>query len=128
VKKFILSISLKGTLRLKDLSQTFASAKKDSIRNCINRFSYLLNEAKFCEDELFGDAAEKALREFKKRSKKIKLFLGRPLILADPTYYYKRSRGRMRGMQYISYVKPPQKKGKPKKGYTDIFTAIALKI
>lgn len=86
-----------------------------------------MNEAKFCEDELFGDAAEKALRKFKKRSKKIKLFLGRPLILADPTYYYKRSGGRMRGMQYISYVKPPQKKGKPKKGYTDIFTAIALK-
>ncbi|MEA1965121.1 MAG: hypothetical protein U9O41_08400 [Candidatus Aerophobetes bacterium] len=73
LKEFILSISLKGALRLKDLSQTFASVKEDSIRNCINRFSYLLNEAKFSEDELFSDVTEKALRELKKRSKKIKL-------------------------------------------------------
>jgi len=127
LKEFILSISLKGTLRLKDLSQTFALVKKDSIRNCINRFSYLLNEAKFSEDELFSDVTEKALRELKKTSKGIKLFFGRPLILADPTYYYKRSRGKKRGMQYISFVKPPEKKGKPKRGYTDIWTAIALK-
>ena len=48
-------------------------------------------------------------------------------MIVDSTYYYKRSRGRKKGMEHISKVKPPKKGAKPKPGYTDVFSSVVLK-
>ena len=59
----------------------------------MDRLSYLLKEAKFDEEKLFQNAVCKALKDLK-RLKKIKLFFERPLLIVDPIFYYKRSRGK----------------------------------
>ena len=51
----------------------------------MDRLSYLLKEAKFDEEKLFQNAVCKALKNLKK-SKKIKLFFGRSLVIVDPTF------------------------------------------
>jgi len=126
IKDFILGIIVKGTTRLKDICEFEVKIKKGHAKRHIDRLSYFLKEAKFDEEKLFQDAVCKALKDLKK-SKKIKLFFERPLVIVDPTFYYKRSRGRKCGMEYISLVKPEEKKGRPKKGYTDIWAALAIK-
>jgi len=126
IKDFILGIIVKGTTRLKDICEFEVKIKKGCAKRHMDRLSYLLKEAKFDEEKLFQNAVCKALKDLKK-SKKIKLFFERPLLIVDPTFYYKRSRGRKCGMEYISLVKPEEKKGRPKKGYTDVWAALAIK-
>ena len=126
IKEFTIGLSIKGVLRLKDISWVCVQAKGGFIKSYINRFSYLLNEARFDAHRLFSDSARKALGDLLKE-KKIKLLSGKVVLVVDPTYYYKRSRGRKKGMEHISRVKPPKKGAGPKPGYTDIFSSIVLK-
>ena len=126
IKDFIFGIMIEGTTRLKEICEFETRLKKGHAKRHRDRFSYFLKEAKFDEEKLFSDAVDTALKDLKK-SKKIKSFFKRPLLIIDPTFYYKRSRGRKCGMEYVSWVKPKEKKGKPKKGYTDIWGAIVIR-
>jgi len=126
IKDFIFGIMIQGTTRLKEICEMEAKIKKGRAKRHRDRFSYFLKEAKFDERKLFLNAVDTSLKSLKK-SKKIKPFFKRPLVIVDPTFYYKRSRGGKNGMEYISWVKPPEKKGRPKKGYTDIWAALAIR-
>jgi len=126
IKDFILGTMIEGTTHLKEICEFETKIKKGRAKRHRDRFSYFLKEAKFDEEKLFQDAVNIALKDLKK-SKKIEPFFKRPLLIIDPTFYYKRSRGKKNGMEYVSWVKPKEKEGKPKKGYTDIWAALAIR-
>jgi len=73
---------------------------------------------------MLSEACDEALFCLK-RDKAIELIQGKAIVIVDPTCYYKRSRGRIRGMQHISYVKPIQKGAKAKPGYTDYYRGLS---
>lgn len=126
IEKLIASICIKGSLRLKDLSQVFSLTEGGPVKRYLNRLSYLLNEARFNERSMLSKACNEVLLCLK-REKAIKLHQGKAIVIIDPTFYYKRSRGKVRGMQYISYVKPIREGAKAKPGYTDYYASLLLK-
>jgi len=88
IEKLIASISIKGSLRLKDLSQVFSLTEGGPVKRYLNRLSYLLSEARFNERAMLSKACDETLFCLKK-GKAIKLIQGKAIVIIDPYVNYK---------------------------------------